>query len=315
MPKSPSGGILAALVSALFLGTAPIFGKLAIEGGFSPLLTVALRTGLATLALLILVSVFFRRFLYIHPLGLAGCGLAGTINGAGSILYYLALGRLDAGFGQLLYSLYPFFVAFWLFLDHQPPSRLTMTRVAVATVAVIMLTSVPGANVDLPGVFLMLGAAVLYAMHLPINQRVLYEVPAPTVTLYTLLAMSAVVFPAYLIFDRSWPGASAAWLPILGLSAVTFSSRLLLFLGIKRIGGMQTALLGLAELIVTLLLSRVWLGERLATLQWVGALALTASLLLVYLEKTSRPSMPNSTGWLAWLRNQDLGKALFGPFE
>ena len=50
----------------------------------------------------------------------------------------------------------------------------------------------------------MLGAAALYALHLPINQRVLYEVPAPTVTLYTLLAMSAVVVPAYLVFD---PGA------------------------------------------------------------------------------------------------------------
>ena len=54
---------------------------------------------------------------------------------------------------------------------------------------------------------MMIGAAVLYAMHLPINQRVLYEVPAPTVALYTLLSMSAVVIPAYLLFDRAWPSA------------------------------------------------------------------------------------------------------------
>ena len=57
----------------------------------------------------------------------------------------------------------------------------------------------------------MLGAAILYSMHLPINQRVLLEVPSPTVTLYTLLAMSGVVVPAYFIFDHSLPTATAGW--------------------------------------------------------------------------------------------------------
>ena len=101
----------------------------------------------------------------------------------------------------------------------------------------------------------MLGAAAMYALHLPINQRVLYEVPAPTVTLYTLLAMSAVVVPAYLIFDRQIPSSNLNWGPLFGLSLMTSLSRLALFLGIKRIGGMQTALLGLAELLVTILFS------------------------------------------------------------
>jgi len=102
---------------------------------------------------------------------------------------------------------------------------------------------------------MMLGAAILYALHLPINQRVLYEVPAPTVTLYTLLAMSAVVVPAYLIFDQKWPSLELPWWPVFGLTLVTSLSRLSLFMGIKHIGGMQTALLGLGELLVTILFS------------------------------------------------------------
>src|SRR5690606_33217012 len=98
-----------------------------------------------------------------------------------------------------LYSLYPFFVALWLVLDHQPPSRLTFFRITLATIAVLLLTGAPGRSIDLTGVLMMIGAAILYAMHLPINQRVLYEVPAPTVALYTLLSMSMVVVPAYLL--------------------------------------------------------------------------------------------------------------------
>jgi drug/metabolite transporter (DMT)-like permease len=308
-------GILAALSSALFLGLAPVFGKLAITQGFSPLSVVALRTSLAAGALLVIVLLFYRQYLYIFPVGLIGCILAGAINGLGSLFYYLALDRLDASVGQLLYSLYPFFVAIWLILDHQPPSRLTLFRISLASIAVLLLTNVPGKAADPIGVFMMLTAAVLYAMHLPINQRVLYEVPAPTVTLYTLLAMSAVVVPVYFIFDRQWPVGHPPWPPVLGLTLVTFSSRLALFFGVKKIGGMQTALLGLAELLVAILFSHLWLNENLTPLQWIGAAGLGISLFLVMLEKTPSPHHSVKTGWLSWIRSPDLPKDLFGPYE
>ncbi|WKZ38115.1 MAG: DMT family transporter [Anaerolineales bacterium] len=315
MPKKQTIGILAAFSSAVFLGLAPVFGKLAITLGFTPFAVVALRTGFAAGILLMAISLFYRQYLYIFPIGLVGCILAGTINGFGSLLYYLALQRLDASLGQLLYSLYPFFVALWLILDHQPPSPLTFFRIALATIAVLLLTSVPGRSVDRIGVMLMIGAAILYAMHLPINQRVLYEVPAPTVALYTLLSMSAVVIPAYLLFDRAWPAANIPWLPVFGLTFVTVFSRIALFLGVKKIGGMQTALLGLAELLITILFSSVLLGESLTALQWLGAVGLSVSLILVMYEHPAPPIHSGKTGWLSWIRAPALPKDIFGPYE
>ena len=315
MPKKQPAGILAAFSSAVFLGLAPVFGKLAILEGFTPLAVVALRTGFAAAILLLVVSLFYRQYLYIFPVGLVGCMLAGTINGLGSLLYYLALDKLDARLGQLLYSLYPFFVALWLILDHQPPSRLTFFRIGLAMIAVLLLTSVPGRSIDVPGVLMMIGAAILYAMHLPINQRVLYEVPAPTVALYTLLSMSAVVIPAYLLFDRAWPVSNIPWLPVAGLTFVTVFSRIALFLGVKKIGGMQTALLGLAELLIAIFFSHIWLGENLSPLQWLGALGLTISLILVMYENPATPTHSGKTGWLSWIRAPGLPKDIFGPYE
>ena len=315
MHKKQTAGILAAFSSAVFLGLAPVFGKMAITLGFTPFAVVALRTGFAAGILLLAVSLFYRQYLYIFPVGLIGCALAGVINGFGSLLYYLALGRLDASIGQLLYSLYPFFVALWLILDHQPPSRLTFFRVGLATVAVVLLTSIPNGTVDVTGVLMMIGASVLYAMHLPINQRVLFEVPAPTVALYTLLAMSAVVVPAYLIFDRAWPSANVPWQPVAGLTFVTVFSRIALFLGVKKIGGMQTALLGLAELLIAILFSHIWLGENLTLLQWLGALGLSFSLVLVMFERQTAPLHSGKTGWLSWIRAPGLPKDIFGPYE
>ena len=315
MQKKHTAGILAAFSSAIFLGLAPVFGKLAISEGFSPFAVVALRTGFAAGILLLAITLFYRQYLYIFPVGLIGCLLAGAINGLGSLLYYLALQRLDASVGQLLYSLYPFFVALWLILDHQPPSRLTLFRVGLATIAVLLLTSIPNQSSDPIGVIMMLGAAILYAMHLPINQRVLYEVPAPTVALYTLLAMSAVVIPAYFLFDRTWPQGDPPWLPVIGLTFVTVSSRIALFLGVKKIGGMQTALLGLAELLIAILFSNLLLGESLGILQGIGALGLGLSLILVMFEKPSIPTHGGKTGWLSWIRAPGLPKDIFGPYE
>jgi drug/metabolite transporter (DMT)-like permease len=315
LSKKHTAGILAAFSSAIFLGMAPVFGKLAITLGFTPFAVVALRTGFAAGIMLLAVGLFYRKYLYIFPVGLLGCAMAGAINGLGSLLYYMALQRLDASVGQLLYSLYPFFVALWLILDHQPPSRLTLFRVALATIAVLLLTNTRGDNVDITGVLMMIGASILYAMHLPINQRVLYEVPAPTVALYTLLAMSAVVIPAYLIFDRAWPAENVPWMPVLGLTFVTVFSRIALFLGVKKIGGMQTALLGLAELLIAIFFSSILLGENLSISQWLGALGLGISLILVMYEKPAPPVHSGKTGWLSWIRAPDLPKDVFGPYE
>ncbi len=298
--KRQSTGIIAALSSAIFLGLSPIFGRWAILDGFSPYLVVGFRTGLATLMLFIIMAIYKRPFLYIFPVGLVGCFLAGSINGIGSILYYGALGNLPASVGQLLYALYPVFVAVFSLLDRQPLTRMTLLRVAMAIIAVVMLTTDGSLKAQTGAVLMMIGSAALYALHIPINQRVLYEIPAPTVTLYTLLAMSMVTIPFYVLFDRHLPPAGASWWPTIFLTLVTFISRLTLFLGIKNIGGTQTALLGLGELFITIVLSHFILNERLSTIQIGGAAILGISLLLVRFDHSDNWKRPKG-GWLAWL--------------
>jgi drug/metabolite transporter (DMT)-like permease len=305
MKNGRSTGINAAVISALFLGLAPVFGKAAMgPGQFSPLAVVGLRTSLAALLLVLIIALYNRRILYIYPAGLLGCLLAGTVNGIGSIFYYVGLSKLNASVAQMLYALYPFFVAMWLQLDKQTPSKLTGIRIVIASLSAFLLTRVQAGNIDLWGMLFMIIAAALYALHLPINQRVLYDVPAPTVTVYTLLAMSLVVVPSYLLFDRSVPAGPAPWLPVLGLTAVTFFSRLLLFLGVKHIGGMQTALLGLGELLVAILFSHLLLGERLTNWQWLGTAGLSISLLLAWFEAPPSKAA-HAQGLLGWLQPPD----------
>jgi drug/metabolite transporter (DMT)-like permease len=235
-------GIRYALTSAIFLGLAPIFGKEAILVGFSPIAVTAFRTTIAALLMLALIFIFKRKFLYIYPVGLIGCLMAGFINGVGSIFYYTALSRLGASVGHMLYSFYPLFIALWLVVDRQPVTMITVLRLALCIPAIFLIVQIGGEIVDLAAALMMIAASAFYALHLLINQRVLFDIPAPTVTVYTLLSMSVTVLLAYSTFDRQIPAASVPWWPVITLALITFLSRTMLFLGVKHLGGMQTAL-------------------------------------------------------------------------
>jgi drug/metabolite transporter (DMT)-like permease len=192
---------------------------------------------------------------------------------------------------------------------------MTIFRVIIATLAVFLLAGGFNGNIDPIGVLMMLVGSVLYAFHLPINQRVLFDVPAPTVTLYTLLAMSAVVLPVFLIFDLRLPTGNVSWWPVIGLTLVTFSARLALFLGIKHLGGMQTALLGLSELLVAIIFSHWLLNESLTLIQWLGAAGLAVSLLLVGNDQSPPPRKNLKGGWLNWIRPQNVPPDIWGPHD
>ena len=299
---SRSTGLLAALSSAFFLGVSPTLGKTAFGGGFLPVEVVGLRALGAAFLLFLIIFFTKRSLLQIYPMGMIGCLLAGWINALGALFYYSAITRIDTGLGAIIYSLYPGFVALFLLLDGYPPSRLSVVRLAIAIPAIVLITSTGDHHVDVIGILLMLASSALYALHLPVNQRVLYEVPAPTVTFYTLVASAAVLLPM-LLFTSSLgiSHSDVSWLSLGGMTMAFFFSRLTLFLGVKHLGGLQTSLLSLGEMLVTIFFGIVLLGEQLSLFQWLGGLLMAASILLGVREPSIPTRLAPGAGWLAWL--------------
>ena len=133
----------------------------------------------------------------------------------------------------------------------------------------------------------------MYALHVMLSQRVMYEMPAPTMTLYALTWMGATVLIARLVagysFDLHWlPVSPDGWWFIIGLTVVTGLSRITLFAGVRNMGGLQTILLNMAEMGVTLIVAFLWLGERMSPLQWVGVLILLSSVVLSHWDSEVR---------------------------
>lgn len=275
--------LAAAVLTPLFLGVAPIFGKLAITAGAAPFGVAALRTAAAVLLLWAVYLVLFRRYIYIYPAGLLGCVVIGAVNGIGSLFYYGGLGLLDASLTQLLNGTYLVFAVMLTRIGGERLGRRMLLRVTLALAALILLTGFGSKPVDWLGVGLMLGSAITFAGTVILSQYVLLEMPAPTMTLYSLSTMAVLVLMVWLAAGA--PGLEAAagpaLTPIALLAVTTALSRLAMYSGIKILGGMQTAVLAVAEIGVALVLAFLLLGERLTAAQVAGVGLLTASLLLV----------------------------------
>lgn len=279
-------GIIGAWLTPVLMGLTPYFGKAATLAGANPFAVAAIRTALAAALVWVVYTIAARRFLYIFPAGLLGTTGVGVVNGLGSLLFYNGLTLLDASLAQLLYMLYFVFVMFisWIYY-RQRISRINIFRAMLAIAAVVLLTGASASDVNWLGVGMMLGAGFLYALHVVLSQRVMFEMPAETMTIYSLTAMAVTVIVAWLIHGRGpavvlEPIAPLAWRHILGLTLVTAASRLALFSGVKHLGGIQVVLLNVAELFVALLMAFLFFGDKLVPVQWVGAGLLILSLSL-----------------------------------
>jgi len=282
MNREQRRGVMSTVVASFFLGWAPILGKLAYAGGAAPFTLVAFRTLVAALLLWLTFALFWRHQIAIGWRSLIGCVAVGAVNGFGSLLYFTGLSRLNASQASLLNTLYPLWVVLFLFAAGQPLTRLTLARLALSMLGVYLLTQAEPGELDWLGVTLMIASAATYGWHLVLGQWVLADVPSRTATLYILTTMACVVGLARMMQAQPVePIAVAGWQAILALGLTTSLSRLAMFSGLRRLGGIETALVSLLELLVSLVLAFALLGERLTFVQWIGGVLLVISQMLM----------------------------------
>lgn len=275
--------VFTVFAAPVFLGFAPLFGKLAIRTGIDPFTVAAVRTAIAVVILWTLYFIFFRRYIYIYPAGLLGCVVIGTINGIGSLFYYSGLGLLDASLAQLLNGMYLVFAVLISRFGGEAVNRRTLIRVGLALFGILLITGFGSKSVNWLGVGFMLANALMFAGTVVLSQYVLYEMPAPTVTLYILTTMGVVVMMVWLATGDPIPAPilEQAIPPIIALGITTATARLFLFAGVKILGGMQTAVLAITEIGVAILLAIAFLGDRFTSVQTIGVIILFSGILLI----------------------------------
>ncbi len=273
-------GVALVVASALAFGVLPILGKLAYAAGVGTLPLLAWRYGIAALLFSLLLPGRSPRWPV--RLRLWAIGAVFVVN---SLTYFVALRTVSASVVALLLYCYPVIVT--LLAAAVGLERLTLRSLAVALLAFTGcafaadadLGSILGSGAGRsllgvePGVLFALGAALVFASYIVISSRFAADVPAPVLAQH-LAQTSALVCIGLALASGgiALPGTPRAWLPVAGIAVVSTVIALLAFLaGMALIGPTRASVLSSLEVIVTLSIAFVLLGERLGPRQWAGA--------------------------------------------
>ncbi|MCU0701881.1 MAG: DMT family transporter [Myxococcaceae bacterium] len=265
------GGVLVA-VSGLSFGTLSVFNRQLAAAG----LTVPQMLFLRFLggALVLWSLALARREVRRLPVGrLLGFGALGLLYVAEAWLYFESSQRIPIALTALLLYLFPSLVvlATWA-LDRRPPQRRALVALALATLGIAFAVGSPTGRLDLVGLGLGAGTALVYTVYVLLGAKVQPGV-GPAFGSAVLMTIAALGFgaAAFAQGQLDFSGAHDAWPSVLGLVVIGTAVPIpLLLFGMTRIGAARASIISTLEPISAALCGLA-LGETLTPLQLVGA--------------------------------------------
>ncbi|WP_298981252.1 DMT family transporter [Caldilinea sp.] len=280
--RAHTGWVLAIFATISF-SMAPPLVRYAIVDGFDPVALLVARMILASALLGITLGALDWRKLRLSPRGMAACALVGAVNAAGMVLFFVALGLLEASLASMILALSPPMVLSLLALRGEQLTQRHLVRLGLALSGVYLLVG-PSGEVNWVGVALALLATFLFSLQMALTQWTLAPYPTRTVAFYVTAWMTACVVGWWLLRGATWSAPSmGGWLAVIALAIVsTYIARLAFFAAVGAIGGAQVSLLGPVETLLSVTWSVLFLQERLTLWQWLGGgLILISALLAV----------------------------------
>jgi drug/metabolite transporter (DMT)-like permease len=211
--------------------------------------------------------------------------LLGVAYAVEAAAYFAALKRIDAALASLLLYLYPGMVAVaavWLGLERLTPRRLGALGLT-STGAVLALAGAGTGTVDPLGAGLAVLAALLYTGYILLSDRAVTQVDPMTVTALVATGAAGSFVAAGLASGVLDLGLTrAGWTTVVALAVFSTVLPIAAFLaGMRLVGPATAAILSTSELVITLSLALVVLGEELAPVQLAGAALVLAGLVLL----------------------------------
>lgn len=309
-------GVWIGLASATAFGTSGTFAKGLLAAGWTPGAAVTARLVGAAVVMLApaLLLLRGRWHLLRRNAGLVvSYGLVAMA--ACQLFYFNAVQTLSVGVALLLEYLGIVLVVVWLWARHgQRPRRWTLVGIVLSVAGLLLVLDVTGGlRVDLGGVLWGLGAAVGLATYFVLSAKDSTGLP-PLVLAAAGMVVAAVallVSGAVGIVPMRWATGDVLfagslvpwWLPLLGLCVV--STAFAYASGVtatRRLGSKLASFLGLTEVLASIVVAWLLLGELPLPVQLVGGVLIVAGVVavrydeLVHAAERADPLAPPDAG-------------------
>ncbi len=297
-----TAGIVMAVASALAFSSSGPFMKPLFEEGWSLGAGLLVRMGVSGLLLspaLILAMRKERGFLRRHWRIILGFGL--TAVAGCQLLFFSAMQRMPVAIALLIQYLAPVLLVVYAWIrTRRAPSRLVVVGSIVAMAGLLLVVNIAGAQFDLIGTLLALGAAVCVGAYFLISERTGDDLPplalaaggllTGTALMGLLIAVGILPFAAPAV-DISLAGVTVPWwMPLLWVAGVaTTLGYALGVMAVPQIGSRIASFVGLSEVLFALGFAWLLLGEVPAPIQFVGGALILVGVVLVRMDASTEP--------------------------
>lgn len=267
-----------ALVSTGAAALVTPLARAAVTGGVDPVGMLLARLGIAVVLMAVTLGLTQPALLRIDRELAGRVALVGGIAGVEICCFFLSLAWIDSSVSAMLKSVQPLVVLLLLALGGERLTRRHLLRLGFAIAGIYLLVG-PSGQVSSVGLALTGLSILLYAVQLVLLQWRLLAYDPRTVTFYLLVVMTLVVAGFWAVQGAVWrdPGA-VGWTAILVMALIsTYFARIAQFVAMRHIGGGQVALLWPLQTLLIILLSVLFLHERLTLLQWAGGVLVLVS--------------------------------------
>lgn len=304
--RSPLLGSLIVVLAACGFATLGVLSRRAYDLGLTPMGFVTWRSGVAALAMFVLIGfglarggrlVGWRSLARRDRIALGVAALAGASL---DVTMFFAYARVPVAVVLLCFYLFPAMVAGasallgWERLDR---SRAVALLIALGGMVAVVVGGQGAGTIgglDPLGVLLAIGSAVSQTVFVLVARRGYRQVPteqAMGVVLVVSTTIAVVIATTGGVLSSVWLPLSSPELLVVLLVGGLFGAGIPSFLflaGVRWIGGVKTGILMLAQAPVGVALAAVFLDESIGPVQIAGGIAILAAALII--QRASAPA-------------------------
>jgi drug/metabolite transporter (DMT)-like permease len=279
-------GFFLIVVSAVSFGLMPIFATFAYRSGLDVQTILLFRF----LSAAIIVNVYIIIKKHSYPRGkvlVILLFMGAVLYSAQAFSYFSAVSLIGSSLTSILLYIYPALVLlFSTFLLRVKIHKTDILALCFTTVGAVLVVGLKFKNIDILGIIFGLGAALIYSIYIITGTKAMRSTTPITATGVIMIG-SAFVYVLYGFYYKiKLPDTIEQWGWIEAIVVVsTLLSSVTFFAGLKMIGAVKASMISTLELVVTLVLSCMILGEKMEFLQMIGSVFILVAAILLAKER------------------------------
>jgi drug/metabolite transporter (DMT)-like permease len=215
--------------------------------------------------------------------------LGAVFYGGGTALYYESSLLIGTGLAMVIFFVYPIFVVIFSYLfDQMPLRKITLLSVALIVLGCSLIALEGSAESNVMGLALAFLSAISYGVYVFWSKKSSRSL-TPALATFAVCSGASVGFVGYSLLSQGsiyLPAGFEIWTLIALFALVgTILPVLLLLAGMKTISANKASIISVLEPVTTLAVGALVLGEAVSSLQFLGALIILSSAIIIQLEK------------------------------